>query len=124
MVRHDNYDLTTATHGYHVTPDQRRARMGAGTLPRNGDPDYIHGLNVGDRYATITHATTSASDVRRTPVMAETMTMATIVTSRDHTYLRQCTVTATVTTRDNNVTTDRRTTNTHPTDSTGAHDCI
>lgn len=34
------YDLNTATHGYHVTPDQRRTRMGTGILPRNGDPDY------------------------------------------------------------------------------------
>ena len=34
------YDLTTATHRYHATPDQRRTCMGAGTLRRNGNPDY------------------------------------------------------------------------------------
>ena len=35
--------------------------MGAGTLLRNGDPDY-HGLNFYDHHATMTRATTSASD--------------------------------------------------------------
>ena len=63
-----------------------------------------HGLQVDDRYATKKRATKSCSDVRRTVVTADTMTMEKTVTSRDLMYLRQCTVKKTVTTNDTNVT--------------------
>ena len=77
--------------------------MGAGTLRRNGDPDS-HGLHVYDPRLTV-----------------DTMTMTPSVTKRDTTNSRQRIVTKTVTRRDTNVT-DRRTTDTHDTDSTSAYD--
>ena len=45
------YVLTTATHGSHVTTDQIRTSMGAGTLSRNGDPNN-HGLHFCDTQLT------------------------------------------------------------------------
>ena len=86
-----------------ATTDQRRTRMGAGTLRRDGDPDS-HGLDVYD-----------------TRMTAETMTMTPNVTTRDTTNRRQRILTTTVTTRNTNVT-DRGTTDTNDTDSTSAYD--
>ena len=69
-----------------ILTDQRRTRMGAGTLRRNGDPGS-YGLHVYD-----------------TRLATDMMTMTTDEMARETTNGRRRTVTTTVTKHDTNVT--------------------